>query len=255
MKHAAFKRHGLAALLGGLLLVNGSAQAALFEDDEARRAILDLRQRLEATQNALKAQSDDNAQLRRVLVDLQGQLDTIQAELNKSRGAQEQLARDVSDMQLRQRDTQTGLEERLRKFEPIKVSVDGQEFLVEQTEKREYDASMDVFRKGDFAAAQASLQRFVLRYPQSGYMPSALFWLGNASYAVKDYKASLAQFRQMLTQAPAHARSPEAMLAVSNVQIELKDTKAARKTLEDLIKAFPQSDAAQAAKDRLPKLR
>ena len=59
----------------------------------------------------------------------------------------------------------------------------------------------------------------------------------------------------MLTLSPEHARVPEAMLAISNVQIELKDTKAARKTLEDLIKAHPQSDAAQAAKERLPKLR
>lgn len=250
-----FKRHALAGLLGLLLVASGPARAALFEDDEARRAILDLRQRLEATNNALKAQSDDNAQLRRVLVDMQGQIDTVQAELSKSRGAQEQLARDVSELQLRQRDAQTGLDERLRKFEPMKVNVDGHEFQVDQTEKRDYDAAMDVFRKGDFVAAQVSLQRFVQRWPQTGYMPSALFWLGNASYAVKDYKASLAQFRQMLNLAPTHGRAPEAMLAVSNVQIELKDTKAARKTLEDLIKAFPQSDAAQAAKDRLPKLR
>jgi tol-pal system protein YbgF len=137
----------------------------------------------------------------------------------------------------------------------MSIKLDGLEFQVDQSEKRDYDACMDVFRKGDFAAAQTSLQRFVQRYPQTGYLPSALFWLGNASYAVKDYKASLAQFRQMLTLAPTHARAPEAMLAVSNVQIELKDSKAARKTLEDLIKAFPQSDAAQAAKDRLPKLR
>ena len=32
-------------------------------------------------------------------------------------------------------------------------------------------------------------------------------------------------------------------------------TLAARKTMEDLIKAFPQSEAAQAAKERLAKLR
>ena len=250
------KRQVLAASMLALYgLGVGSAQAALFEDDEARRAILDLRQRLEATNNALKAQAEDNTQLRRVLVELQGQVDSLQAEINKSRGAQEQLARDVSDMQLRQRDAQTGLDERLRKFEPMTVNVDGQEFQVEQTEKRDYDAALDIFRKGDFAAAQTSLQRFLQRNPKTGYMPSALFWLGNASYAVKDYKASLSQFRQMLTQAPTHARAPEAMLAISNVQLELKDTKAARKTLEDLIKAYPQSDAAQAAKDRLPKLR
>lgn len=250
-----FRRSARTAALGLSALMTLSAQAALFEDEEARRAILDLRQRLEATSNALKAQSEDNAQLRRVLVDLQGQIDLMRADLNKSRGAQEQLTRDLSEVQLRQRDAQTGLEERLRKFEPLTVKLDGEEFQVEQAEKRDFDAAMEVFRKGDFAAAQTSLQRFVQRYPQTGYLPSALFWLGNASYANKDYKASLAQFRQMLTQAPAHARVPEAMLAVSNVQVELKDTKAARKTLEDLIKAHPQSDAAQAAKERLPKLR
>ena len=250
-----FRRAGRTAALTLSALVAMSAQAALLEDDEARRAILDLRQRLEATNNALKAQSEDSAQLRRVLVDLQGQLDQMRADLNKSRGAHEQLTRDLSEVQLRQRDAQTGLEERLRKFEPVTVKLDGDEFQVEQTERRDFDAAMDVFRKGDFAAAQTSLQRFVQRYPQTGYLPSALFWLGNASYANKDYKAALAQFRQMLTLAPAHARVPEALLAVSNVQIELKDTKAARKTLEDLIKAHPQSDAAQAAKERLPKLR
>lgn len=249
------KHHSLAAVLAMSLFGLGTAQAALFEDDEARRAILDLRQRLEATNNALKAQADDSAQLRRVLVELQGQIDSMQVELNKSRGAQEQLTRDVSELQMRQRDAQTGLEERLRKFEPATVSLDGRDFQVDPAEKREYDATMDIFRKGDFAAAQLAMQRFLQRYPQTGYMPSALFWLGNASYAVKDYKASLAQFRQMLTVSPTHARAPEAMLAISNVQIELKDTKAARKTLEDLIKAYPQSDAAEAARDRLPKLR
>lgn len=232
-----------------------TAQAALFEDGDARRAILDLRQRLESTNNALKTQSEDNAQLRRLLVDMQAQIDAMRADLNKSRGAQEQLMRDLAEVQLRQRDVQSGVEQRLRKFEPVTVKLDDREFQAEPAEKRDYDAAMDTFRKGDFAAAQLSLQSFVSRYPQSGYLPSALFWQGNASYGLKDYKASLAQFRQMLSLSPEHLRAPEAMLAISNVQIELKDNKAARKTLEDLIKAYPQSDAARTARDRLPKLR
>ena len=255
MMRPDLRRLALVAALSLSGLWMASAQAALFEDDEARRAILDLRQRLESTGNALRAQADDNAQLRRALVDLQAQIDQLQSEVRASRGSQEQLARDVSELQMRQRDAQSVLDERLRKFEPTTVKLDGLEFQVEQAEKRDFEAAMEVFRKGDFAAAQATLQRFVQRYPQSGYQPSALFWLGNASYANKDYKASLAQFRQMLTLAPIHARIPEAMLAISNVQIELKDTKAARKTLEDLIKAHPDSDAAQAAKERLPQLR
>ena len=35
----------------------------------------------------------------------------------------------------------------------------------------------------------------------------------------------------------------------------MKDTKAARKTLEDLLKAYPNSEAAVAAKDRLARLK
>jgi TolA-binding protein len=45
------------------------------------------------------------------------------------------------------------------------------------------------------------------------------------------------------------------MLAISNVQLELKDLKAARKTLDDLVKAFPASEAANTARDRLTRLR
>jgi TolA-binding protein len=45
------------------------------------------------------------------------------------------------------------------------------------------------------------------------------------------------------------------MLAISNCLVELKDLKAARKAMEDLIKAHPNSDAAQTAKDRLSRLK
>jgi TolA-binding protein len=82
-----------------------------------------------------------------------------------------------------------------------------------------------------------------------------LFWLGNAQYANKAYKESMANFQKLLTLAPAHPRAAEAMLAISNVQIELKDTKAARKTLETLIKSYPNSETAGTARDRLSRLR
>ena len=45
------------------------------------------------------------------------------------------------------------------------------------------------------------------------------------------------------------------MLAIANSQAEMKDRPAARKTLEDLIKAHPKSEAAVAAKERLAALK
>jgi len=245
-------RLGLALSLAGLMT---TAHAGLFEDDEARRAILDLRQRLEQTQGSIKSLGDENAALRRALLDFQTQIDSLKSEISQSRGAQERLARDVSEVQLRQKDVQAGVDERLRRFEPLKVSVDGREFMAEPAEKRDFESAMEVFRKGDFAAAQLALAGFVQRHGQSGYMPSALFWLGNAQYATKSYKESMANFQQMLSVAPAHPRAPEAMLAISNVQIELKDLKGARRTLDDLVKSYPASETAATARDRLARLR
>ena len=93
------------------------------------------------------------------------------------------------------------------------------------------------------------------RFGQSGYIATALFWLGNAQYANRDYAGSMANFRLLLSSAPDHLRAPEAVLSIANCQVELKDTRGARKTLEDLIKAYPQSEAAVAAKERLARLR
>ena len=239
------------------------AQAGLFDDDEARQAILDLRRRVEVVQQEsvqrdtqLGARvTDENAQLRRSYLELQNQMEALRSDLARLVGQNEQLARYLADMQRQQKDVQANIDERLRKFEPMKVTVDGREFNVEQTEKRDYEAALGFFRKGDFAATQTAFVDFIKRFPNSGYGPSAFFWLGNAQYATKDYKEAIQNFRTLLTQAPDHLRAPEAVLSIANCQIELKDTKAARKTLEDLIKAYPQSEAAAAAKQRLPRLK
>jgi tol-pal system protein YbgF len=243
-----------------------SSQAGLFDDDEARKAILDLRQRVDANKQAVEAaaqrQADElkdakevNATLRRSILDLQNQIEALRAEQARLRGQDEQLVRDLADMQRRQKDLAQGVEDRLRKFEPTKVSVDGREFNAEPAEKRDFDAAFALFRKPDFIAAQAGFGEFIRRYPQSGYNPSALFWLGNAQYALRDYPQAINNFRSMIAQAPDHPKASEAALSIANCQIELKDTLAARKTLQDLITVYPKSEAAVAANERLPRLK
>jgi tol-pal system protein YbgF len=252
------------------------ANAALFGDDEARRAILDLRQRLEATQQRLEAtqqkleasqqkldatqqsvktQSEDNVGLRRALLELQNQIDTLKRDQAAMRGSFEQFLKDLSDVQIKQKDVLQTVDNRLSKFEPVKVVLDGLEFLADPAEKKQFDAALAVFRTGDFAAAQNSFLAFLLKYPTSGYASSSLFWLGNAQYATKDYKESIANFRKLLSIAPEHTRAPEAMLAISNCWVELKDLKAAKKAMEELVKLHPASEAAQTAKQRLTRFK
>ena len=238
------------------------ANAALFEDDEARRAILELRQRVDVLQQAnqrsgddLRRSGEDSSQMRRSLLELQSQIDLLKSDAAKLRGQNEQLLRDVSELQRRQKDISKGVDERLSQFEPAKVTVDGEEFQVEAAEKRDFDAALALFRSGSFTESQTAFSRFASQYPRSGYLPSARFWLGNAQYANRDYKGAIANFKTLLTNTPNHARAPEAALSIANCQLELKETKSARKTLEDLVRAYPQSEAALAAKERLASLK
>ncbi len=254
------------AAAAGACLLAFNVHAALFEDDEARRAILDLRAKVDASQrrsaddlrsltDELRRVTDENSQMRRSLLDLSNQIEGLRNEVARMRGENEKLARDISDTQRVQKDLTQGVEERLRKFEPGKVSVDGREFLANPAEKQDFDAALGSLRKGDFAAAQSDFSGFLQRYPQSGYRSSALFWLGNAQYALRNYRDAMTNFRTIITTEPDHPRAPEAMLALANCQVELKDLKAARKTLEDMVKAYPQSEAASVGKERLARLK
>lgn len=254
----------LTTICAGLLALS-SARAALFEDDEARKAILDLRQRVEAVRTdvqqngkVIEANKNESAALTTGMLDLNRQLELLRTELASLRGANELLSKEVADLQRNLRDdaqARSSLNERLAQLEPVKVNLDGAEFMAEPSEKRSFEAALAVFRSGDFASAQNQFVGFLNRYPSSGYALSALFWLGNAQYATRDYKEAIANFRLLIARNPEHPRAPEAVLSVANCQLELKDTKGARQTLTDLVKAYPQSEAAIAAKERLAKLK
>ena len=239
------------------------AGAGMFDDEEARRAILDVRQKLETQRrdtdqrltDMAARQADELTGLRRSLQDLQNQLELNATETAKLRGQIEQLVRDVAEAQRRQTDATKAVDERLRKLEPVKVSYEGTDFLAELQEKRAFEQALASFRKGDFETAQSALVDLLSRYPQTGYANAAQFWIGNAKFVGKDYKGALVSFQKLLSQNSAYLRAPEALLALANCQLELKDTAGARKTLESLIADYARSEAADAAKERLARLK
>ncbi len=255
-----------AAAVAALVGAAAAAHAGLFDDEEARKAILELRTRLGAAEETSKAKStelaaanaaftEQLAALRRSLLDLNNQLEAMRAEVAKLRGSDEQVLRDLAELQRRQKDVAQATDDRLRKLEPVKVSIDGRDALVEPDEKRWFDEAMAAIRGGEFDKSVTLFNTFQRRYPGSPYTDSARFWLGNALYGKRDYKEAISAFRNFVSSAADHPRAPEAMLALANSQAEMKDPKAARKTIEDLLKAYPQSEAAQAGKERLASIR
>lgn len=262
----------LRALAGALLaaVCLAPAHAGLFDDDEARKAILDLRQRIDQSNEQNRSRNADLAsqlsaqqtalmeqigQLRRSMVELNNQIEMLRADNARLRGESETVARGLAEVQRGQKDIKQGVEERIRQIAPQKVSVDGIEFSVDPEERRQYEAAMAQIRASEFDAAATALTQFQRRYPGSGYSESALYWLGNAHYARRDCKQAMVSFRALVSSSPDHLRAPEALLSVANCQSEQKDPKAARRTLEDLVKNYPNSEAALAAKERLVALK
>jgi tol-pal system protein YbgF len=263
--------------VASFLLISLAAHAGIFDDDEARKAILDLRQQitsLNATVNntlsaAQQRSAEEIAQLRKSMFELQNQIDRQKGEISQLRGDNEVLARNLADMQIRQKDMLQSAEQKLQaaeqrsqvveqkltKLEPVKITLDGREFVADPAEKRDFDAAFALFRAGDFVKSQKALFDFIQRYPGSGYSPSALYWLGNAQYSNRDYKEAIINFRSMISKNPDHMRAPEAMLSIANCQLEMKDPKSAKKTLEELMKAYPKSEAAFAGVERLRTLK
>jgi tol-pal system protein YbgF len=240
-------------------LLSLPARAALFEDDEARKAILDLRGKLQQSEDAQRQRNEQLLQelgpMRRSVLDLNSQIEALRGEIAKLRGQNEQLARDLAETQRKVSDQAASLDTRLKPLEPQKVALDGREFQVAPDERSQYEAAMGMVRRGDFAEAAGALSSFLKRFPASGYTDSVRFWLGNAQYGQRNYKDAIATFKAFIAGNPEHPRAAEALLAMANCQIELKDNKAARRSLDDLIKAYPGTEAAQAGKERLAALK
>jgi len=214
---------------------------ALLEDNEARKAILDLRAQLAATQ---KSQ-----------VEMQSLVDELTQETAKLRGRAELLERQVQELTAQQKSFYQDLNGRMKNFEPQVMEIEGVQGKVQPGEQEAYDAALKAFQDGNLKKADTGFQSFVKKYPNSPYWPLAQFWLGNSEYAQKDYKSAIATLQSMVKRYPLHTRVPDALLTLANSQIESGAKPAGKKTLESLIAKHPESEAAGLAKQALKRLK
>lgn len=235
----------------------GYAHAQLFGgDDQARRAILDLRAKVEAqaqeharSLQILQQQTvEDATNTRRQILELTTQIDILRRELASLRGDNERLTHELGVIK-RQTD------ERLRPFEPNLVSMDGLEFQALPEESQAFDAAMAALRASQFVRAAELFAQMRFRFPSSGYTGHVLYWEGNAHYAARQYQPAVDSFERLIQGFPQHPKAPESLLSLASCYIELKNVNASRAALERLVKDYPDSEAAVTARERLARLR
>jgi tol-pal system protein YbgF len=235
-------------------LAAGAARAGLFDDDEARKQIAELKADAAAGQKALDERMGRlESALKDRAVDLAQLIDGLRQDLTKIRGQIEVLVNQADTLERRQKELYVDLDTRFRRLEQAfqeKVAAPEREA---QKEKEAYEAALNQFKVGNYQASVAALQTFVANFPNSLLVPAAQYWIGNAYYATRDFKMAVATQQKVIASWPDNVKAPDAMLNIASAQAELGDQKAARETMRVLIQKYPGSPAAEEAKQRLLK--
>ena len=211
----------------GLVLAALTAPAHAFSDDEARKAILDLRQQVQ----------QQNEQSQRAKLQLADQIQALQQEIAQLRDQLELVSRQQPSAN-KPGGAPGGANP------PGAMAGDPQE-------QAAYDGAIDLFRKGQYKEASESLAAFTALYPASQLAPSAQFYLGSSRYALKDFKGAIEQLNAMVQKAPDNARAPDALLVIAGSQIEMNNRAGAKTTLQRIVRDYPTTPAANTAKSRL----
>lgn len=228
---SSYTRIALTISLGALLSSNAWA---IFSDDEARKAILEMRKSVQASQGAI--------------LDLQNQIEKLRTENAQLRGQIESLQKQTDDLTKNQKTYYQDLDNRLTRFEPQTIEVEGVTGVAQPGERSAYEEALNAFQNNQIKKADSDLTAFIRKYPSSPYLPLALFWSGNTKYALKDYNGSINQLQTLITRFPGHQRVPAAMLTLGNANLESGKKAVAKKVLSDLIAKYPDSEAAKEAK-------
>lgn len=207
-------------LIGGALL---SQSALAFTDDEARKAILELRQQV-------KTMNEANQRAR---IQLSDQIETLGQEIVRLRGDIEQLGRPA------------GSGGGARGADPRSQ---------DPREQAAFEQSIESFRKAQYKETVQNLTAFLTLYPDSTLAPTAQFYLGSSRYAMKDFKGAITTLQAMVQKFPTEPRAADALLMVASCQIELNNRPGAKTTLQRIVKEYKGTPAADTAAKRLPLL-
>ena len=252
--------------LAVLLLTAQLSQAALFDDKEARKKILEVEQQMNTQDQALKdrisklesaVKTQDQS-----MVDLLGQIDQLNRELNRLKGELEVAQHNLNQAQQRQKDLYADTDARLRKLEggageasaasaPAATAATSADAAVTADEAKDFEAAQVLSKAGKHKEAFDAYEKFLQTYPNSTRTAEVQYVLGFTQFSLKNYKAAIATQEKMLAQFPDSAKAPDAMFKIANCQIQLSDIDGAKKTLRALLTKYPDSAVAPNAKKRL----
>ena len=243
-----------------LLSVTLAGCAVSPEEDPVQIRMNDIDTRLQRIERVMTNQS---------LLEMAQRIDALQAELRTMRGEVELLQNESQGGKAQSRSLYGDLEKRLAALETLGgvgagsvapassaagAPATGSAAPVTGGEQASYDAAFSALKGADYQRAISGFRNFVATYPNSALASNAQYWLGEAYYVNKEYQNAIAAFQKVTADWPDSRKAPDAMVKIGFTQSAMGRNGDARVTLEEVVRRYPGTEAAQLATERLKRL-
>ena len=254
-----------------------TSHAALFDDKEARKKIVEVEAKQQSDHNAAMAAIADlkksqAAMEKRIaaieavvqsggLADMSNQIDALKQEVANLKGDLEVAQHNLEATQTRQKDLYVDTDTRLRKLEGgavpsanNNVPANAAQPVAEEKDAKAFADANALSQSAKHKEAFAAFDAFLKEYPNSKLAADALYGMGYSQFALKNYKSAIATQQKVIDLHPDSPKVPDAMYNMANSQIQLGQVGSAKKTLRDLVAKYPDAGVTPSAQKRLKAL-
>lgn len=262
------------ALLIGLLLTG-----AVYGEGRVLPPVVDLTRQAGAPATGSASPGATN----QGLYELLGRTDRLEKEVQQLRGMVEEQAHEIETLKKRQKDMYLDMDQRVRQLETgsapsaedvqapayddVSSSVyrnPGESVVSETAEKSSagagshskeaYQNAYSTLQSGRYTDAVGLFKSFLAANPDDRYADNAQYWLGEAYYVTRDFGAARDSFARVIERFPKSPKVPDALLKIAYIDYEQGRWDEARRALSEIIKDYPDSNAASLAEKRLVRM-
>ena len=213
-------------------------------------------------EKSLKGLQEEMDAVRRREADNQATIDSLKVDQQVLAGKLDDASlaakKPMDDLALMKEDTNrrlTVLEGRMDKLEQALVEQKNAVQAKPVTPEELYQKALDLFKGGDMQKARELFTGFIERYPSHAMVPNAHYWLGETYYNEKKYDQAILEFQEIIKNFPDKEKVPAAELKQGMAFKELGDVKSARYLFKKIIDAYPASEEAKIAQEKLKGLK
>jgi tol-pal system protein YbgF len=206
---------------------------------EIRTDITELKKELETANQQNKELNEKIAQLRRDLDELEqsaqaGHID-IQEIITELATIKEKLGLEIT------RSIRPRAEE--KKIDKPETAEDYYKKAYEKYRLKKYDQAIEEFKS------------FMEKFPGSGFVDVAQFWLGECYYAQGDWSKAIEEYMKVIRLYPFSSKVPDAYLKLGLCYLEQDNKVKALENFQVVVDIFPHSKAAPIAQEKIRQLK